>query len=225
MSTKIWTAWRLTRGRDLWPLVPVIRARAEREVRRTLIKAYVGLLGEWRNSPAFHAACEKEYAAAWAFRAPHRKEPMKLGLGPTDVSDFVRAMYRAQLCQDERNTYDLTVQIVARKSRRGWLLIPYPGSGILQSTLRFLARMPELEDYHYQNSTDGPEEVSARAWRERRDTWSPLIADSSFRDKLVIDILSSADSMVHLDPVWDRTGKHVAMFRRLHREAYPEATC
>lgn len=220
MSTKIWTAYRVTRGRDLWPLVHGIRTRAEAEAKKVLVKVYKELLSSWIADPKAHEAAQGMYEESWRIRALPRKKAPKLGKGPVDVSDFVRTMYIAQLGRMERDVFDLTVSIAARKSRRGWLLIPYPGSGLFRGVLDFLTKMPELEDYHYQNQTDQPEHISRRAWLERRDTWGPLL--DSWQDMLVVNIIEGFYGFSSIDPVWDRKGRHVAMFRRMHRAAYPE---
>lgn len=39
-------------------------------------------------------------------------------------------------------------------------------------------RMPWVSDYHYQDQTDRPDKISARAWRQRRDDWEKAIGPS-----------------------------------------------
>lgn len=39
----------------------------------------------------------------------------------------------------------------------------------------YLANQPELKDYHYQNQTDKPDEISKKAWDRRRDDWDKAI--------------------------------------------------
>lgn len=39
-------------------------------------------------------------------------------------------------------------------------------------TKDFIRHFPQFRDYHYQNSTDRPEEIPAKEWRQRRDDWA-----------------------------------------------------
>lgn len=225
MSTKIWTAYRLTRGRDLWDYVHDLRVRAVGEVKKLLVKSYLDLLADWENSAKEYATANAMYKAARKIRLGHDKGGELDRYYPSGASDFLREMYLTQLGQTERSLWDLTVAIAARKSRRGWLLVPYPGSGLLQSSLAFMERLPYLEDYHYQNSSDRPDEVSARAWAERAATWDPLLDDDVWRDRLDIDILHGWHGYTAVDPIWDhlrpslKRRRYVVELRRIYNEA------
>lgn len=182
MSTKIHTAYVLRDRRQLWPVCRKIRERCERIVKRELTKLYRELIaGSQAN---YDEDTFKKY----------RYDDGRFT--PLCASRFVQDQYADQIKQSGRNPFDLTVQVAIRQTKDGRiLLIPYPGSGYLSGSLRFMARMPELRDYHYQNSSDRPKHISARAWAERARTWSPLLADSEWRHMLVLDIVSHSGWM------------------------------
>ena len=71
--------------------------------------------------------------------------------------------YRAQsqLTQGERNPFDFDVSIAFREWR-GYVYLIKHCDMIMGHCLDFLASDPRLKEYHYQNSTDRPDEISAR---------------------------------------------------------------
>lgn len=179
MSTKIYAAYVLRDRRQLWSVCRKIRERCEREVRATLSGLYCSLI-----NLATHAQGKPDDPFV-RHRAPDGS------FDAMDASRFVRDAYGQQLCRSERDEFDCTVCVAIRQARDGQiLLIPYPGSGQLSRSLDFLARMPEVHDYHYQNAGDRPREVSAREWAARRRTWDPLLADGEWRHMLVLDLVS-----------------------------------
>jgi hypothetical protein len=41
-----------------------------------------------------------------------------------------------------------------------------------------LKQVPELVDFHYQNSTDRPDEISEKEWSHRREVWDRVLLSS-----------------------------------------------
>lgn len=183
MSTKIYEAYRLQPGRDLWKVAWDIRLRTEKNIRRVLTKVYTGLINEApRSSP---------------LQKSDGTKPNYL-----DASRFVWGMYRATTQTSQRSLWDLDVSIAIRRAgQRKFLLIPYPGSGLFQHCLAFLRKCDALTDYHYQDSADRPPHISAREWSDRRRTWAPLL-DERWRDMLVLEIVS-INGWHQIDPAVD----------------------
>lgn len=191
MSTKIWTAYVLRDRRQLWPVCRKIRERCEAVVRRELAKLYRALIAD-----ASASTVPTEFPLDKYRRADGT-------LAPLDASRLVRDMLGAQLTRSERDPFDLTVSVAIRQATDGRILIiPYPGSGYLSGSLDFMAKMPGLRDYHYQNQCDRPKRISAREWAARRRTWDPLLGDSEWRHMLVLDIVSYG-GWRQVCPAWD----------------------
>jgi hypothetical protein len=194
MSTKIWEAYRLREGYDLWDVLREIRLRAEKNAKKVLLKLYDALILDAKLEPE-----KRELLIG----------PLALVPDLTDfdygrASRFVYDQYRTQIGQSARNVWDLDVAVVVRRaSRRKLLLIPYPGSGLLWGTLGFLRRHKALADYHYQNQSDRPWNIPAREWAERAKTWAPLLEDDRWSDKLVLEIVS-VTGWHRIDPMVDK---------------------
>lgn len=195
MSIKVWEAYRVKKGHNIWEVMRDIRLIAEKRARKTLTKLYDQFLKDWNNDPKMKLA-----AAKLIYRDEKRaKESAKEKWSYAQAHDFVYRQYAAQRATSERNPFDLDVCVAVRQLRGRFYLIPYPGSGFLGATLRFLAKHPALEDYHYQNQTDRPENISAREWARRSKIWDVLLDDDRWPDKLALDIVS-VDGFVRVDP-------------------------
>jgi hypothetical protein len=72
----------------------------------------------------------------------------------------------------------------------------------LSGSLAFLRRHKALADFHYQNQTDRPSNISAQAWGARARTWDRLLPDDCWQDKLELSIVS-VEGWFRIDPAWD----------------------
>lgn len=177
MSTKIYTAYVLRDRRQLWPVCRKIRERCETHVRKELTRIYRALIAD---------AADRLGKPDDPFKK-HRSTDGSFGV--MDAGRYVQDAYGAQLTRMDRDFFDLTVSVAVREASDGRILmIPYSGSGYLSGSLDFMRRMPELRDYHYQNSTDRPRRISAREWARRRRTWEPLL--NEWRRMLVLELVS-----------------------------------
>lgn len=195
MSTKIWEAYRVKPGYDVWKVLWDIRRRAEKRVRDGLKHIYREMLKDAKRPPDERGLLSPLYS--------HVPVPEDLTtFSYLDASRFVFQNYCATIGKTERSFWDLSCSVVVRRARKNLtLLIPYPGSGCLSGSLVCLRRHKALADYHYQNQTDKPSHVSAKSWRERARVWEPLLDDERWQDKLVLDIVSP-DGFFRVDPAW-----------------------
>jgi len=201
VSTKIYTAYALRDRRQLWPVCRKIRERCEEIVRKELARIFRALMAD---------AADQLGKPDDPFKK-HRHSDCSLS--PLDASHWVQDMYGIQLTRDERSPFDLTVCVAVREARDGRILmIPYPGSGYLAGSLDFMRRMPELRDYHYQNSSDRPRHVSAREWTERCRTWEPLLGE--WRHMLALEIVSY-NGWYDVSPGWEMAMAEARKRRRV----------
>lgn len=210
MSTKIWEAYCIKPEHDVWTVMWDLRRRAEQRVRKTLTKFYRALIEDVKLP-----AKERAWLIGTAGASMDASDFTYLS-----ASRFVQSEYKQTIGRSERSIWDLNVSVVVRRaSRKRTLLIPYPGSGLLNGSLAFMRRHKALADYHYQNQSDRPSHVSARTWRERARTWDPLLDDENWQDKLVLEIVS-IDGFFRVDPVWNLMRRE---FRRTGKLPEPQA--
>lgn len=120
---------------------------------------------------------------------------------PVTALRQIKENYCAQLESSERNEWDLSVQIAIWRAGRRCLMIPFSGSGYLRTTLDFMRRHPDLENYSYWNNSDRPKKISAQAWQARKKTWNAVFDGGGWDDHLVLDIVSY-NGFHRVDPVW-----------------------
>jgi hypothetical protein len=79
-------------------------------------------------------------------------------------------------------------------------------SGVVGDVLNFMDRDSRLQEYHWQNQHDGPDEVSAREWKAREKVWRHLLEDAREWDQLVLEIVSP-DSFYRLPILAELAGE------------------
>ena len=197
MSTKIWEAYIVKPDHDVWEVLWDIRRRAEKNVRKTLTKLYNELLEDAKRPPKARELFSTS------------EIPDLVDFGYLQASRYVQDQYRQTVGKSERSIWDMSVAVVVRRPSRGrYLLIPYPGSGLLNGSLAFLRRHKALADFHYQNQTDRPSNITAQAWEWRARTWEPLLDDDRWQDKLELSIVS-VEGWFRIDPAWDLVRKQL----------------
>lgn len=174
MSTKIWTAWAIKPRLDVYDVCMRLRREGAKRCRAELTKIYEAAVA--KPDDWFYEDEMKRFGKPKDF---------------TQASDLIYKLYREQRGSSTRNRWDLDVSFTVRRADTGrWLIIPYPGSGHLNGTLSFMRRHKDLVDYHYQNQSDMPDNITARAWNERARTWGPLLEDNRWRDYFSVEVMS-----------------------------------
>ena len=176
MSTKIWTAYKLKRASQLWPVVHDIRLQATVNVQNVLRQAYAKFTPE-----------KDEDRAHYEKLCAEKGRSMQSALHNT-ARRAIHREYKANSTSMERSLYNFDVRVGFRQFEGGIYLIPYSDNWSMPGVLDFLASDPRLRDYHYQNQTDRPENISQKQWRERRRIWFGMDKADQWKDVLVLDI-------------------------------------
>lgn len=170
MSTKIFDAYRVRPDADLWTVLRDIEAKAKANVIEKLRAFYIekmeGIDPEseaYRKSSANHRDGSEAFNRLWL------------------VDEIIRERARESATSLKRDEYDLDVSIAITQHRTGYYLRAFcDNASMLGGSLDFLAQHPDLEDFHYQNQTDPPEDVSDEAWEERKAIWNEMASDHGF---------------------------------------------
>lgn len=200
MSTKIWTAWAIKPRLDPWDVCMALRKAGVMRAQKLLTTVYDDMVKHPQDYLSKDA--QKLYGTPKSF---------------IQAADVVYRLYREQRGKPERNLWDLDVSFTLRRADTGrWLIVPYPGSGLLSSALDFMRRHRSLVDYHYQNQTDRPDNISARQWSERARTWSPLLVDARWHDFFTVEVMS-VNGFFSTCPAMNRQIKAFAAARKKKR--------
>lgn len=194
MSTKVWTAYRLKKGVDLWDFACDVRQKAQKRCRAKLKEVITFHLERATQDEVLKARVfNSYYGPGWENMQPPPR------LGPYAVGNWIRKGFREQTIKGEKDLLDLDVCVVFRKYKGRWLVVPYSGSGFFGKVLDFLKRDKRLEDYHYQNQSDKSARCSDAEWKARGEAWDYVLEEERFDDKLVIEI-STHGGFSRIDP-------------------------
>lgn len=168
MSTVIHNAYRVRTGIDIVDLTARIRVRAERRAKTHLTKLCRAILENPRDFGI---------------------EDLPTGSTIHRVSLELRRRYRAQSASSLRDEFDFNVALGVTRVSKRWLLRTFCGDG-MAGVLDFVPRMPELEDFHYDNRADRPANVTAREWAQRLSTWNQAVDEhGAVLHQLVVEIV------------------------------------
>lgn len=187
MSTKIWEAYRLKKGVNLWEFIHDVRIKAEYNTQRRLVEVYRNIIGQCDNSSAYN------------------NEVINEAYGPNDkrmkCDVFIASSYVSRLYSLGR-AFDFDASITIRQHAGRYYIIPHDNN---YRVLKFLKDDPRLEDYHYQNQSDKPKNISNSAWTKRRQVWDKIFGDNDDKwwDALVLEIVCKGN-FYRVNPVYTK---------------------
>lgn len=163
MSTRIYNAYRVKQPSKVWDVVHAIFEQGQANVTQTLRDHYTHLVRT--VDPEM-----KDYQEARA-----KSDSEELGFRLRWARDKTYKGYRENLTKLEWSTYSLDVTVCLYPHKGQYYLRTFcEGGSLFGKVLDFVETMPELEDFHYQNQSDRPDEVSARAWSHRKQVWDEI---------------------------------------------------
>lgn len=170
MSVKIWTAYR----------VPIKR-----------LNEYLGLLNEATrrlfletvDTHVKYLRWSEIKKEMWSWARDWGCPPNKAILGDV-IAEHLDKLYQEASAKSERSYFDMDAGVNIWLDQRYAYFIPVPGIRV---------RFPKTayrEEYSYQNSTDRPQHISARAYDARGQKWDTLCLEDHNRTRLWHHIIS-----------------------------------
>jgi len=173
MSTKIWEAYKLQDGTQFWKLVADIKRKATSNVKKEIAK----IIDNCANAidPK-----DLEDRSRGSYLTP---EKIKLNFAREKVYKW----YKEASISPYKDLFNFDVSVAFREHLGSIYIIPYYDS-CMKNVLKFLKNDKRLVDYHYQNQTDMPEEVSLSEWKEREKVWNKLCEPNKWENMVALDI-------------------------------------
>lgn len=195
MSTRIYNAYQVVDPATIWEVLHDIRIKARANISVVLKELYRDL-----------ARGIKEGSPGWKeFLKRHTDTPRER---IWFVRDEVVRQMREQAGSMARNPFDFDVWVNVRRFGGDFYL--HGGCDMMmRNVLDFLAEDARLVDFHYQNSTDKPDEISEEEWENRRDVWNDMIDEKGvggWDDYLTLTICDM-NRFVDVDPLIDMLGE------------------
>lgn len=182
MSTKIYTAYRLKNGKNLWKFIHKSKQQAKEGIEKILMDTY----RRWLDDQEFLEKIVKNY------------NPEDYTSLAFEMSDYLTRKYKEQVTSPLRTPFNMDVSYTVRESKGRYYIIPYC-DGIMRNTLDFLREHEDLEEYSYWDNTDKPEEISQAKWNKRGDNWEKVI--EHWDNYVTVEILN-LDIMPQINPIF-----------------------
>jgi hypothetical protein len=190
MSTKIYDAFRLKENIELWSFLRKVKEQADKEVKNRL-SIFLEKLMEGINPD-----CEP-YKELDDLSDTYKRLNVAHGL--------ILKGYKEASVDPVASIFNFDVSLTVREHKGRYYLITYNDfrSGIAGS-LDFVEKLDELEDFHYQNSTDRPKGVTKKDWKHREQVWDEIYGNGEdWFFCLVLEILSYS-GFYRYDPYYDK---------------------
>jgi len=167
MSMKVYNAYWVKVPSKMWDLIWKIRDTAEAKAVELLRAHYVKLVREMDSD-------DPEYKKAWKKEGLTRTE---VGFRLMRAHDEIREQFKKNVTSLHWDTYSLEVSFTISPYEGEYYLRTFCEAGsILGEVFDFVPEMRELADFHYQNSSDKPKNISKREWDHRRRVWDGIAA-------------------------------------------------
>jgi len=187
MSTKVFEAYRLKRGVDLWGFIARVRSQSIEIASESIEKTHRAFL----KDPKFRAAIAAKASLSAAKHAGNKAKAKKFYLH-IEAWWKIQSLYEDATKSKIKHPFDYDVSLSLWCHRGRVYAIPYRYVPAFKAfggkdPLGFLVGDPDLEPYAYWNNTDRPRDIDAREWGRRRDAWDAIC--DRWDDRLTLEIL------------------------------------
>jgi len=175
MSTKIYNAYRVSKKTDLKELLKQMREIACDEASKDarFLKAV------WRRCMQIVNANPK--SVDW-------KDDFKQEFG---IYQFEKVFFESRRDNDERIA-DGSIEPVIWFDSKWWYLKFHSNSLFARNVEKRISQIPGIEDYHFQDQTDAPENISSAEFKRRGKKWDTLLdEDDSFSSFMTLPVFTA----------------------------------
>lgn len=168
MSTKIYEAYRLRGGSDLWEFLRDTKHRGMKNAETVLTNLYKELV----ENPG--------KVEIWTSHGvDFEKHKNRYGeITPNVCDEAIKEAAGKEITKYSCTALPVEVSISVRYLNGWYYFIPYADkSSIFSNIIDFINDDPRIEYYGYWDNTDQPDDVSDAAWEDRSNVWDKLDED------------------------------------------------
>lgn len=190
MSTKIYNGFMLANGTNIFDFSKKVRADFVPKLIAGLHEEFVNTLAQQYDMAYFPETAD-DYRKAWNI-APGQaitRRDLILNTRKT-TAEYVEKIDNFQVklaFGEDPKTGNMLGYLIGR-----------------EQYFEELLSYEEVSDYHYQNSSDGPDDVSAKEWKERRKAWDRVLPEGNIPTEMLVATM--------VNP-WDIEPKWINLFK------------
>jgi hypothetical protein len=163
VSTKIYVAYKLKDGSDLWTMLRRLRDRSIEEIKKVLINIYKSLI----ESVDENSKDYKENLKDWKKDDPWMAKFLT-------AHDTFRKLKRDVFEKDEF----MAIVWIHELDGKFYLIPNWQGyGGYFGKIFNFMKRDKDLEDFSYWDNTDKPSRIRVKEWEARGKIWDRIFDD------------------------------------------------
>lgn len=211
MSTKIYDAYKIKTKGDPWKVIWDIEEKARAKVDFILKALLLSQMRILRDSPGDF---EKTFDLTTDYR--HYKRFVQTeGKTWFDYAlmtwDAITKAFQDQAFKFERNGFNFEVQLAVCPLDNQLYIKAYCDT-LMRNVFKFLDTHPRVVDFHYQNQTDWPENISSRAWGHRRRTWDRIMKQDGRLRHVLLEVCSPSNFFT-FNPLFELKGEFAEKLR------------
>jgi len=196
MSTKIYDAYRILDPKNVWKVLWKIEDEARANIDKALRAHYLDLVIKMDPDT-------EDYKKAWTETRKQFEYYKETSFRLRRAQELVRNSYRDNVTKSHRDTYSLDVSLAVYPHKNDFYLRTFcEPISVVGEALGFVEKMPELEDFHYQNQSDRPENISEKAWKVRAKVWDEILEYEDVGRHVSVDVLCW-QNFYRIDPWYD----------------------
>lgn len=170
MSTKIYDAFRIKKEINIKDVITEMRCIASEIVSNS--SDYLYLIHAFAAS----TAAEKKDTDKAAMAAYSEVINNDFGIC---LEMWMLDMIKTAEKSSRKDILDCSLKAVCTFDEDYWYIKFFSNSGISRKMLNAIIEKLQLEDFHYQNQSDPPEDIPEEEYNKRRDKWDQLLPDWS----------------------------------------------
>lgn len=173
MSTKIYYAYRLPKSVDVLKVLAQVRELSTTHIQNDA--GYLEIIHAYSYSKAKEAFENNtegsvEYNKASWFLNKHKDG----GICEYWIEDVLKVESQSL----QRSPIDVKFECSVFYDKRYWYIKFFPNSNWMHKVLtKVETEIPKLEDYHYQNQSDPPEDIPYHLYQKRDKKWDELLGE------------------------------------------------
>lgn len=195
MSTKIYNAYRVKMGVNIWDLVT--------DWQKLGRERSIAAIKNQHLEFARNIEPDNEEYKTCCFSLQNDPYYMSEDIAKMAAKSEVASKFMVEGAKKEyvtflRGYFNYDVSITFRELNGRYYVQCYCDM-MLRHVLDFVPEDSRVEDYHFQNSTEGPDNVTEDEWREREKIWDDIYDRENGRFRyLALDIMNLRDALFEI---------------------------
>lgn len=182
MSTKVYTAYKIRRSSNFWPVVHDTIINGRKSVKKILLNIYKNMIS---NTDIESEDYKKEFEKHLSL---NKNTNLVEALTKIEVvHNKLTKEYKNAHDSIYRSEYNFDVSVAFYPYKGDVYIRPFCDM-LMSKSLDFLNDDKRIREFRYWNNTDRPDDITDRQWNERAKVWDGIFKEYDIWDMVSTDI-------------------------------------